>query len=211
MSSRSPGTALSVFAAFVLAALAVLAWRVTAEEATGDQVTVSVDGVRWTSELEDALFVSDSAWPPGQTRSQIFWVRNDADGPADVDVQVTAVDGDDVTDSGVLEVSAVVGEGDDVQFFTSGRDVNTVGIGTLERDARETVTLRAEHTGETQLDSAAVRHQISATGTRVGAAPESPLDLSDSRLELAPLFLCVALVVTLMVMRRNRRPPADAP
>lgn len=203
MSTRSHGAALSVFAAFVLAALAVFAWRVTAEEATVDKVTVSVDGVRWTSELEDALFVSDSAWPPGQTRSQIFWVRNDAAGPADVDLKVTAVDGE--TDSGVLEVSAVVGDGDDVQLFTSGRDVNTVRIGTLEQDAREAVTLRAEHIGETELDSAEVRHQISGTGTRVGAPRNSPLDLSDSRLELAPVFLCVALVLTLMVMRRDRR------
>ena len=205
MSTRSHGAVLGVLAALVLTVLAVAAWRFTTQEASANQVAVSVDGVRWTADLEDAFFFSDSAWTPGQTRTAVFWVRNDADVDADVSVTVSTSSGEALTESGQVALSAAIGGGDDFRRFAPGRGVNTVRIGTLDPGKRETVTLRAEHVGEVEVDSALLRHHISGSGTSI--MDDSRLDASDARLELAPLFLCVALVVTLVVMRRTRTPP----
>jgi hypothetical protein len=205
--SRPQAAFLGVLAAIVLAGLAAGAWRYATHEPITDQVTVSVDGARWTAHLEDAFFSSEEPWSPGQTRTAILWVRNDADLPAYVDLHVAAVEGQDLTRSGVLEISAVVGDGDDVQPFVADRDTNTVRIDVLDEGERETVTLRAVHAGEVALDSAALRHRLSGSGI-AAEDPRSPLDASEARLELAPLFLTVALLVTLLVMYRTRRPRA---
>ena len=207
MRSRPQAVLLGVLAAIVLAGLAAGAWRYITHEPITDQVTVSVDGSRWSSHLEDAFFSSEESWPPGQTRTAIVWVRNDADLAAYVDLHVAAVDGQDLTRSGVVEVSAVIGAGDDIQPFVAERDINTVRLDVLDEGERETVTLRAVHTGEAEVDSAALRHRLSGSGI-AAEAPRSPLDVSEARLELAPLFLSVALLVTLMVMHRSRRPRA---
>ena len=205
MSTRTRAVALGLLAAFVLACLALMAWRLTAPDETTDRVTLSVDGVHWTPELEGALFESDSLWPPGQTRTAIFWVRNDADVRADIDLYVTSTGGEDLIASGLLVVSASVEDGDDVQPFVTGRDVNTVRVGELESGQRATVTLLAELAGTVEVDSGDVRYRISGSGVR---AEETRwrLDSTGAHLELAPVFLGVALLMTAWVMRRSRRP-----
>ena len=205
MRSRPRAALLAVLAAIVLAGLAAGAWRYATHEPTTDEVTVSVDGARWSAQLEDAFFSSEDAWPPGQTRTAIFWVRNDADLPAYVDLHVAAVGGQDLMRSGVVEISAEVGDEDDIQPFVAERDLNTVRIDALDEGERETVTLRAVHTGEAEVDSTTLRHRLSGSGI-AAEEPRSPLDASEARLELAPLFLSVALLVTLLVMHRTRRP-----
>ena len=203
MSTRLQAAVLGLLGAIVLASLAVVGWRFAQDEETTNRVTLSVDGVQWTAALEDAFFLSDSAWTPGQTRSAIFWVRNDADVAADVDVVVSTSAGEALTESGQVVLSAAIGDGGDFQVFVPERGVNTLRLGAIEPGERETVTFRAEHSGEAELDSSLLRHRISGSGTRVEEADSSPLDPSDARLELAPLFLCVALLVTLVVMRRT--------
>ena len=207
MRSRPQAALLAVLAAIVLAGLAAGAWRYATHEPTTDDVTVSVDGARWSAHLEDAFFDSEELWPPGQTRTAILWVRNDAELPAYVDLHVAAVGGQDLTRFGVVEISAVIGDAGDLQPFVAERDLNTVRIDVLDEGEQETVTLRAVHTGEGDVDSATLRHQLSGSGI-AAEEPRSPLDASEARLELAPVFLSVALLVTLLVMHRTRRPRA---
>ena len=149
--------------------------------------------------------VGAAARTTGQTRTAIFWVRNDADVRADVDLYVTSTGAEDLIASGVLTVSASTGDGEDVQPFVTGRDVNTVRVGELGAGERATVTLLADLAGAVEVDSASVRYRISGAGVR---AEESRwrLDTTGAHLELAPLFLGVALLMTAWVMRRSRQP-----
>lgn len=206
MSTRFQVLIVGLLVAIMLTFVAVLALRSATHVDTTNRVTLSADGVEWTAELEDAFFFSDTAWSPGQTRSAIFWVRNDADVDADVDVVVTTSAGEALTQSGQVTLSAALGDGGDFRFFVPGRGVNTMSVGTLSPGERETVTFRAEHTGDAELDSSLLRHRISGSGTRADDASPT-LHLSDARLELAPLFLCVGLLVVLVVIRRRRVPP----
>ena len=205
MSTRTRAVALWLLAAFVAACLAVVAWRLTTGEETADRVTLSMDGVHWTPELEEALFESESPWPPGQTRTSIFWVRNDADVRADVDLYVASTEGADLMASGLLVVSASIGDGEDLQPFVTGRDLNTVRIGELGPGDRATVILRAELAGAVEVDSASVRYRVSGSGVRAEQS-RWRLDSTGAHLELAPLFLGVALLMTAWVMRRSRQP-----
>jgi hypothetical protein len=204
VSTRSQRVALGLLAAFLVGCLALVAWRVTAPAPTEDRVTLSVDGSRWRSDLDEAFFASEEPWPPGQTRTAVFWVRNDADLPAVVDMDVTTTAGLELTQSGLLEVSAVLRDGA-VQPFLAEHEVNTVGLGELQPGERVTVTLRAVLAGATDVDSASVRYRVSGSG--VGAQDSRwVLDPTGAHLELAPIFLGIGFLVTAFVMRRSRRP-----
>jgi len=205
VSTRSRIVISGLLAAFVLACLVSVLWRVTREETT-DQVAVSADGGHWAPSLEAPVFVSDSPWPPGQTRTAVIWVRNDADVRADVDLHVVSASVDDNL-RWVLEVAATVNDEDDAQPFIAERDVNTVRVGPLERGERATVTLRAELSGSEDLDSASVTYRIVGSGTRAEDS-RSMLDSTEAHLELAPLFLGLGLLMTAYVMHRSRRPRA---
>jgi hypothetical protein len=209
VSTRSRFVVLCLLAAFVLACAAVVVWRLAGPEQTTNRVTLSADGVRWTSGIEDTFFFSETQWAPGETRTAVFWVRNDADVRADVDVALTTTAGADLAHSGLLEVSAEVGDSDHRQPFVAERDLNTVRMGELGPGERATVTLRGVLAGAVDVDSASVRYRVSGSGTSV-EEPRSPLDATGAHLELAPLFLGVALLVTALVMRRSRprRPQA---
>lgn len=204
MSTRRQVVVLGLIAATLVASLALLGWRFAGDDESAHRVTLSVDGVRWTSDHEAAFFHSANAWLPAQTRSAVFWVRNDGDVTADVDVVVATSAGETLTQSGQVTLSATIGDPGAVHPFVPERGVNTVRIGTLEPGEREVVTLRAEHTGEAELDSSTLRHRISTVGTSA-EEPDASQDVFDAQLELAPVFLCVALVVTLIVMRRSGR------
>jgi hypothetical protein len=203
VSTRSRFVVLGLLAAFVLAGTAALVWRVGPDD-TANRVALSADGAHWSARLDEAFFVSDSPWSPGQTRTAVFWVRNDADVRADVDLRVTSTDGQDLAHAGLLEISATVGGGDP-QAFVAERDINTVRVGELAPGERVTVTLRAVLAGAVDVDSGSVRHAVSGSGLGVDE-PRSALDDSGAHLELAPLFLGAALVVTVLVMRRTRAP-----
>jgi len=68
-------------------------------------VALSVDGRRWTTDLETALFGS-APWTPGETRRAVLLVRNDGPGPAGSRVAVSI--GDGVTGQGASALADAV-------------------------------------------------------------------------------------------------------
>ena len=203
MSTRSRIAVLSLLVAFVLACVATVVWRETTLDETANRVRLSADGVRWTSTYDDAVVASEDPWTPGQTRTAVFFVRNDADVRADVIVAV-ALTSEGGGAGSALRVSASVGDGD-AQFFVPERQVNAVRVGELDPGQRATVTLRAAFFGTEALDSSAVRYGISGSGTRAPGSSSS-FDSTGANLALAPIFLGVALLLTAYVMHRSRHP-----
>ncbi|MFD6134016.1 hypothetical protein [Isoptericola sp. NPDC060257] len=68
-------------------------------------VALSVDGRRWTTDLEAALFGS-APWTPGETRRAVLLVRNDGPGPAGSRVAVSV--GEGVTGRGASALADAV-------------------------------------------------------------------------------------------------------
>jgi len=196
--------AIATVAAVAIASVLALS-QVAEPERVTSQVFLSVDGVHWTPELEEAFFVSEAPWSPGQTRMAVFWVRNEADAQAEVELRVAVTRGRDLADSGLLAVSAVVGDADAGQSFLTGVDDNTVRLGELEPGERTTVALRAVLAGAVDVDSGTLRYAVSASAA-TAEDPRRALDPTGARLELAPLFLGAGLVLTVVHMRRTRRP-----
>src|SRR3712207_5451748 len=97
-------------------------WRTAEPETNANRVVLSVDGVHWTPRLEEALFASRNPWSAGQTRTAVLWVRNDARVRADLELQVVTTGGQDLARSGLLEVSAAVGDGKARQRLDVERD-----------------------------------------------------------------------------------------
>lgn len=209
MGARSRGAGLGLLAALVVALLALMVWRVGSAEEVTDQVRLSVDGVRWTLTMEDAFFYSEHPWEPGEERTAMFWVRNTADVRADVHVTLRSTGGEELTHSGLLLVSASVDDGLP-QPFAASRDVNTIRVGELEAGERATITLHADLGGTAVVDSSIVRYRAFGSGTRA-EEPRSVLDATGANLELAPIFLAIALVATTLVMRSTRRRQAPRP
>jgi hypothetical protein len=200
--SRTLGLLL-VYASALVCAVGAISQMGNAEEPT-NRVTVSVDGMHWSAHVEDALFASGTPWTPGQTRTVRFWVRNEAEAPADVEVLVLGTAGQDLMQTGLLELFATVADDGDVQEFDERNDVNVVRVGHLGPGERAAITLRAVLAGALDVDSASVRYRISGTGV-LQEDPRLPMDPTGAHLELAPLFLGIALLCTALVMRRTRR------
>ncbi len=196
---------LGLLAALVLAPLGAFLWQMVGTEQSPDQVTISVDGVRWSGDLEDEFFHSEATWGPGEERTAILSVRNEAEQRADVSVDVVCTAGQELISTGVLRVSAKVNDRAE-QVVAPHSVLLVVDVGVLGPGETATLTLRAEHTGAVPepVDSTSVRHHVAGQGKRVGEPP-SVLTANGAYLVLAPVFLGIAMVVTALVMMSSRR------
>lgn len=93
-----------------LVALVLVALTPAAAHAA-DELGLSNDGATWSGSLEQPLFDSAIRWVPGDSRSESFFVRNQAQEDGELSVRVLAVTRDDLLDTGDLQVSARAGEG----------------------------------------------------------------------------------------------------
>jgi len=205
--------ATALLAFVVVVPLAVFAWLSVTTEDTPDRVRLSVDGVRWSAELEDAFFYSDEPWAPGEVRTAILWVRNDAPVPADVTVTVICEKGDVLVDHGALVVSGAVDDGRP-QRFDPDEYHNDVRVMTLKPAESTTLTLRAELVSDIPdaqvIDSKGVRYRVVGSGH---ALEDGSTSVANARLVLAPVFIGLALIVSAVFLgsrgsslSRPRRP-----
>lgn len=108
--------------------------------AAADQVRVSADGLTWSADLAHPLFDPAHRWVPGESRTETFWVRNDADGPGSLRIGAVVGDSDALATDGRVEVAMRVGSGS-WTALTPGE--STTGFGTMAADARQRVDVRA--------------------------------------------------------------------
>lgn len=76
-----------------------------------DEIGLSTDGSTWASILPEPLFASAIRWVPGDSRTESFFVRNQASDDGDLSVRVLASAQDDLMETGDLRISARSGEG----------------------------------------------------------------------------------------------------
>lgn len=95
----------------VLALALILGARPTpAHAVTG--IAFSRDGSSWGSALNGPLFSSSIRWVPGDVRTERFYVRNDSNLIAKMDVAVIATSVQELIDTGDLAVAVRIGNGD---------------------------------------------------------------------------------------------------
>jgi LPXTG-motif cell wall-anchored protein len=75
------------------------------------EVGVSVDGTTYQQSLGLPLFDPSLSWVPGDVRSSRFWVRNQADGPGDLTIDLVPRDRTGLFRSSHLAVAARAGTG----------------------------------------------------------------------------------------------------
>lgn len=89
-----------------MAAILLLVVGATAPAHAADELSVSSDGRTWSADLERPLFDPATRWAPGDRRTAVFWVRNDADEPGRLSVDVrTLGPSADTFDDLVVEAS----------------------------------------------------------------------------------------------------------
>lgn len=91
------------------AASAVILWPAPASAA--DELGLSNDGSSWSSDLPSPLFDSNFRWVPGDRQERAFWVRNQSDDTAVLDISVLGSSVDSLMATGDLAVEVRAGSG----------------------------------------------------------------------------------------------------
>jgi hypothetical protein len=96
----------------VLAAVPVLVALLTPSAAVADgELGLSADGQTWGRNLSKPLFDPAFRWVPGDRETASFWVRNQSDGPAVLDVTMVGSAVDSLIRTGDLTVRVVTESG----------------------------------------------------------------------------------------------------
>ena len=73
---------------------------------TDGRLGLSLDGKTWTSDLHDGLFEDTVRWVPGDQRTATFYVRNQSDEEARLEVWIDDTRRDELIESGDLTITA---------------------------------------------------------------------------------------------------------
>lgn len=162
-------------------------------------VRLSRDHTTWSTSLDDAFFLPELAWTPGDTRRSAVWVRNDTGETTDVRVALTRAAGG----SRWLGVAAGTGAPDTLSDLP-GDDTLRLRIEDLAPGAEVPITLQARLDPDAPPGTAV---EASALDVRVSAQPLEPASTlaSSAHLELAPLFLGLALIGAAAMAHRSAR------
>jgi LPXTG-motif cell wall-anchored protein len=98
--------AIAAVVAMVTVALGAPAPAIAAEG-----ISFSRDGVTWTPSLPSPLFDDAVRWVPGDSRTAVFYLRNDSGADARLQVDVRTRDLDDLMRVGDLEIASRVDDG----------------------------------------------------------------------------------------------------
>jgi hypothetical protein len=105
----------------VLAALPLLAFLTPSAAVAAGELGLSSDGVSWAPNLPEPLFDPAFRWVPGDRETASFWVRNQSDGPAVLDVTMLGSAIDSLIRTGDLTVRVVAESGAAGSTSTTGR------------------------------------------------------------------------------------------
>lgn len=206
MSSRR-GFGLVLLLVLIVAPLSVFALSAVLEEDPSTSLVVSVDGLTWSTGLDESLLASAQQWEPGQELSAVIYVRNRSAESVAADLVVTSTSPDPLVAQGYLTVATRLGDGDLV-IAGEGATGASVALGPVEAESTVPVTVSATLSAgaptDTALDPDELVFRLRFAGQRLtqGSAL-GPLDASGARLWLAPVFAVIAAGVALLVKRRR--------
>lgn len=209
---RAPTRARSVLLGVVLSAtLALPAGAGIAAGSSvgtaGPGVDLSRDRTSWAAAIDTPMFLPELAWSPGEQRTSTFFVRNDTDREVTVEVSLsrsgTAEAGLDdyllLTASTPGGVDRTIGGGDDRLLRLRDLAPRSVAPVTLE------AALSPDAPPGTEVPGDVVDFRVALQAARPPAQGDSRGLWESARLELAPLFLGLALVAAAVVASRTRR------
>lgn len=160
--------------AWSAALTALLTFGVPAIAHAEDGVAVSHDGVTWGSNLDQPLFDESIRWVPGDSRMARFYVRNDTDDTARMDVDLIATNVDELLDTGELDVEVRFAEGP----WQGAGQARSLRLSSQQVGGRASgpvdvrVSFRADATNVSEL--LAFQMNLRVTLTETEAAPPGP-------------------------------------
>jgi len=145
-----------------------------------DEIGLSADGVSWGSTLAQPLFDPAVRWVPGDRETVSFWVRNQSDDNALLDVAILGSSIDTLMETGDLSVTVAAASGGGSSTTTTGRHElltsRAVRPGQTER-IDVTVALDPASTNESQVTALDLRFEVRLT--QASTVPDDSADDSD--------------------------------
>ena len=146
-----------------------------------DEIGLSIDGVSWGSTLPRPLFDPAFRWVPGDNKTAAFWVRNESDDSAVLDIAVLGSSIDSLMETGDLTVTVAAAGGGGGSTTRPGRQEllssRTVQPGHTER-IDVTVALDPASTNESQVTALDLRFEVRLTQGS-GGSDDSDADSDD--------------------------------
>ena len=159
-----------MFRTISIAAAAIL--LTAAPALAADEIGLSSDGVSWGSGLSQPLFDAAFRWVPGDRETASFWVRNESDDSALLDIAILGSSIDSLMETGDLSVTVATATGGGRTTTTTGTheliSSRTVRPGEIER-IDVTVALDSAATNESQVKALDLRFEVRLTQDAAGS------------------------------------------
>lgn len=134
-----------------------------APAAAADELGLSRDGTTWSSSIDTPLFGTSIRWVPGDSRTAVFYVRNQGGTPGDLTVDVTSSGPGNLMESEDLRITAKGGGGNWVSVNEPGtrRLLSTPDIAdSATVPITVSVAFDADSVNTTQLRSTSLRLNV---------------------------------------------------
>ncbi len=146
-----------------------------------DEIGLSNDGVLWGSTLPHPLFDPAFRWVPGDRETASFWVRNQSDDSALLDVAILGSSIDSLMQTGDLSVTVAAASGGGNSATTTGRhellSSRAVDPGQTER-IDVTVAIDPAATNQSQVKALELSFEVRLT--QDSGTPDDSDDVDDS-------------------------------
>lgn len=173
------------------------------------RIGLSVDGLSWSRHLETPLFDTERRWVPGDRETASFYVRNQAESGALLNVTVRSADEDALLHVGDISLHARAAGGA-WHPLTNQERSHVLTISTLGAGDALQVDLRAAFdpasTNQSQRSAVALDFEVTLREARAGAdGPPEELPGTGLRELRGWIFLAAALLGTgVALLRRSR-------
>lgn len=131
-----------------------------------DEIGLSSDGVAWSSSLSQPLFDPAFRWVPGDSETASFWVRNQSDDDALLDIAILGTSVDSLMETGDLSVTVAAAGGGGGSTTTTGRhellSSRAVRPGQTER-IDVTVAIDPDATNQSQVKALDLQFEVRLT------------------------------------------------
>ncbi|WP_254052321.1 LPXTG cell wall anchor domain-containing protein [Aeromicrobium sp. A1-2] len=199
----------------LLAALALVP-VVVAPAFADARIGLSRDGVTFAPTLSSTLFDPDLRWVPGDSRTATFYVRNQADEPATLSVDVVGTHIDSLLETGYLTISVRGGGGRWRETSATGthRLVSEIGVGTGDSARIDvSVAFAPEATNPSQTQNLALAFRILLSqDVEAAVAPDRDGLLPDTGAPASWSFIIGLTLVgagTILVHKRREEAGTD--